>query len=84
MPDSLGTKDIMAVVISKDTLDWFGINKQISHNPGRDFALRLNEIFRNKLVQNTRFQTTAKGNMQFKAEGDNNAVVACIFEIDKQ
>jgi hypothetical protein len=84
LPDSLGTKDIMAVLISRDTLDWYGINKQISRNPGRDFALRLNEILRDKLARNIRLKTTAKGNMQITIETDKNAVVACIVEIDKQ
>lgn len=82
-PDSIGTKDFIAVVISKDTLNWFDINRQISQSPNQDYATRFNSVLGNKLIHNVRFQTSSKGNMQFKTEEDNNSVVACIVEIDK-
>lgn len=82
-PDSIGTKDYMAVVISKDTLNWYDINKQISQQPQQDYASRLNAVLGNKLIHNVRFQTNSKGNMQFKTEEDNNSIVACIVEVDK-
>jgi len=40
-------------------------------------------VLGSKLIHNVRFQTSSKGNMQFKTEEDNNSVVACIVEIDK-
>jgi hypothetical protein len=82
-PDSLGTKDFIAVVVSKDSLDWYNINQQISRNPGQDYASRLNSVLSGKLIRNVRFQNSSKGTMQFKVEGDNNSVVACVVEIDK-
>ncbi|HEX4849676.1 MAG TPA: hypothetical protein VFV08_02665, partial [Puia sp.] len=83
MPDSIGTKDYMAVVISKDTLNWFDINKKLSQNPQQDYASRLNSVFANRLIRNVRFQTSAKGNMQFQTQEDNNSIVACVVEVDK-
>ena len=82
-PDSIGTKDFMAVVISKDTLNWYDLNRQISQNPNQDYATRFNNILGSKLIRNVRFETSSKGNMQFKTEEDNNSIVACIVEIDK-
>jgi hypothetical protein len=84
MADSIGNKDEMAVVVSKQPLDWYAINKQISQNPGQRYAARLNAALADKLLKNTRFQSSEKGNMQFAAAGDNNSVVTCIVEIDKQ
>src|SRR5579864_7607586 len=40
-PDSIGTKDIMAVVVSKDSLNWSSVNAQISQNRTIDYASRL-------------------------------------------
>ncbi|PWT74086.1 MAG: peptidase C1A papain [Bacteroidetes bacterium] len=82
-PDSIGKKDYMAVVISKDTLNWFEINKRLSQNPQQDYASRLNNVFANQLIRNVHFQTTPKGNMQFKTQEDNNGIVACVVEVDK-
>ena len=83
-PDSVGTKDEMAVVVSKEPLDWFALNKQIGQNPRQDFAARLNAAFGDKLIRNVRFQSSAKGTMQFSVQGNPNGVVATIVEIDKQ
>jgi hypothetical protein len=83
-PDSLGTKDFIAVVVSKDSLDWNSINKQISQNPQQDYASRLNAVLGNKLIQNVHFDATAKGNMHFKVDANNNHVVACVVAIDKR
>ncbi|MBS1565792.1 MAG: peptidase C1A papain [Bacteroidetes bacterium] len=82
-PDSLGTRDMIAVVVSKQPLDWYKLNQQISANPSEDYATRLNNALRSQLIKNVRFQATSNGTMQFDTNGDENEVVACIVEIDK-
>jgi papain like protease len=84
MPDSIGTRDDMAVVVSKEPLDWYAINNQISTNPGQDFATRVNTALAGKLIQHVQFKSSAKGNMQFTVDGDKNSVVATIVEFNKQ
>src|SRR5882757_7727968 len=64
-PDSIGTRDEMAVVVSREPLDWYAINRQVSQNPGQEFASRLNAALGDRLIHNLRFQTSSKGNMQF-------------------
>ncbi len=83
-PDSIGTRDMMAVVVSKQPLDWYKLNQQISQNPQQDYAERLNAALNSQLIRNVRFQNSGKGNMQFSVTGDDNQVVASIVEIDKQ
>ena len=81
-PDSIGTKDIMAVVVSKDSLDWSGINAKISQNKTADYASRL----RNALgsgAQTIQADVSSKGNIRFKGEPGNNQLVACIVEVNK-
>ncbi|MFM9910838.1 MAG: peptidase C1A papain, partial [Chitinophagaceae bacterium] len=82
--DSIGTRDMIAVVISKQPLDWYALNQQISKNPQQDYGQRLNAALGGSLISNVRFQNSSKGVMQFSAEGDANKVVACIVEIDKK
>ena len=84
MPDSIGTKDEMAVVVSRQPLDWYVLNKKISENPRQDFGARLNTALGAQLIPNVKFKSSAKGNMQFTVEGDRNNVVATIVEISKQ
>jgi hypothetical protein len=84
-PDSIGTKDEMAVVISKQPLDWYAINNKISEDPQKDYASRLNAALGEKLMHNIRFQSSVKGNMQFTVKGEtNSSIVATIVEISKQ
>jgi len=84
-PDSIGTRDEMAVVVSRQPLDWYAINNKISENPGKDYASRLNAALGEGLIRNVRFQSSAKGNMQFTVKGTGgNSIVATIVEISKQ
>ena len=85
MPDSIGTRDVMAVVVSKQPLDWYGLNNTLSADPGKDYAARLDAALGAKLVHHVVFKSSAKGNMQFTVQGDNDkSVVATIVEISKK
>ena len=68
-PISIGTRDMMAVVVSKDSLDWSGVNAKISQNKTGDYGARL----RSALGSTTRFipaDISSKGNIHFKADED--------------
>jgi hypothetical protein len=82
-PDSIGTRDVMAVVVSKEELDWNAINQQISRDPQMDYGTRLNAVLGNRLARNVRFQSSGKGTMQFSAANSGNVAVACIVEVEK-
>lgn len=84
MPDSIGTRDVMAIVVSKEELNWHEINQKMSANPQLDYGARLNAALGNKLSRNVRFQSSEKGTMQFSVANSGAAVVACIVEIDKR
>jgi Papain family cysteine protease len=82
-PDSIGTRDVIAVVVSKKQLDWYALNNSLAANPGQDYATRVNNAIGEHLVRHTVFKSSAKGNMQFTVQGDDNSVVATIVEISK-
>ena len=82
--DSIGHKDYIAVVVSRDSLNWSDLNRKISQNPDQDYGSRLNKVLSGSLISNVRFDATTKGNMHFKVDGTARGAVSCIVEIDKQ
>ena len=82
-PDSIGTKDMIAVVISRDSLNWFVLNQQISQHPEADYATRVQQALGSRLATSTGFRISAKGNMQFEAGQGERKVTACVVEIPK-
>jgi hypothetical protein len=87
MPDTIGIRDEMAVLVSRQPLDWYALNNAISQNPGLDYAARLNAALGDKLIRNVPFKSSAKGNMQFTiqdTQGARDGVVATIIEISKK
>ena len=82
-PDSIGTRDVIAVVISKKELNWYQLNQQISANPSSDYATRLNSALGSSLIRNVRYSATGKGALRFDVTGDSNDVVACSIEVSK-
>lgn len=81
-PDSIGTKDLMAVVVSKDSLNWSMLNEKISQNKTGDYAARL----RSALGVSTRLiqaDVSPKGNIHFRGDGGSDRLVACVVEINK-
>jgi len=81
-PDSIGTRDEMAVIVSRDSLNWSALNQKISVNTTTDYASR----FRVALSGSTRFiqaDLSSKGNIHFTADENKNALVVCIIEVNK-
>ncbi len=81
-PDSIGKKDIMAVVVSKDSLNWSELNAKISQNRTTDYAARLRSalgsstsLFRPKFLQKEIFIS--------KGKPAKTRLVACIVEVNK-
>lgn len=83
MPDSIGNRDVMAVVVSKKELNWHELNQQISSDPSADYGSRLNRALGSALIRNVRYSATGNGNLRFDVTGDTNDVVACIIEVTK-
>jgi hypothetical protein len=82
-PDSIGNKDYMAVVVSKDSLNWSALNEKISQNKTADYGGRLKSALGSS-ASFIQADATSKGNIHFKDDdGSSNRIVACILEVDK-
>jgi hypothetical protein len=84
-PDSIGKRDMIGIVLSRDSLDWYGIQQAINRQAQ-------SVPFRNKMIaalkaarpQGVSYATTPKGTMQFTAPLKPGQAFWCFVEIDKQ
>jgi hypothetical protein len=85
-PDNVGTKDYMAVVVSKKELNWVAVNQAISSAGGGDYAAKVAAALRaaNPSAMQVSAGKTA-GAMRFEANaGDNNAITFAVVAINKR
>ncbi|MBE2230973.1 MAG: peptidase C1A papain [Chitinophagaceae bacterium] len=83
-PDSIGTRDVIAVVLSREELDWATLNREISRNPQMDYSSRLRSALSGKISRTVRAGNSGKGTMLFETEAGDKGVILCTVEIDKE
>jgi hypothetical protein len=84
MPDSIGKKDRFAVVVSREELNWYELNRVTNTQGGAGLREKLNASLRNsgKMVR-AQYSSTPKGNIQFTSNPAKNEVAVMYVEIDK-
>ncbi len=82
--DSLGNSDQIAIVVSKDELDYNQVNQAINQSRQTDYGAKVNEALQSMLIQSARFTNTGNGSIYFKVDANSNKAVACIVTIDKR
>jgi C1A family cysteine protease len=82
--DSIGNKDYIAIVVSKDELDYNQLNQAISRSSKSDYPGKVNEALQSMLIPSARFNNTKEGTIYFKVDANDNKAVACVVAIDKQ
>lgn len=82
--DTIGNRDYIAVVVSKDELDYNQLNKAISESRQTGYQAKVNEAIQGMAIASARFSNTNEGTMYFKVDANSNKAVACVVAIDKQ
>lgn len=82
--DSIGNKDYIAIVVSKEELDYNKVNQAISASHQADYAGKVNEALQSQLIRSVNYSSTGEGNIYFKASAMDNKVIASIVAFDKQ
>lgn len=82
MPDSVGKKDYMAVVVSKEELPWYQLNQTISKG-GANYAASVAVALQQYGVGRLSVSRTGQGNMKFTAPAGQKGVAYAIVEINK-
>lgn len=82
--DNVGTKDLMALVISKEQIDFTALNNAIKSSAQTSYAAKVADAVKNyKPIANARISASADGTMYLKSENDPNSLVALIVEVNK-
>ncbi|MCB0571223.1 MAG: peptidase C1 [Phaeodactylibacter sp.] len=80
--DQVGNKDFIAVVISKEPLDFQQFNTRINSSRAADYAGKLREALGSNRIENVEYK--AGKTVSFEANAETRPAVGMIIEIDKQ
>jgi len=81
--DTVGSRDYIAIVVSKDELDYNDLNNKISTASGSSYAEKVNNAVQSILIPSAKFSNTADGSIYFKVNANDNKAVASIVAFDK-
>jgi len=81
-PDEIGNRDVMAIVISKQQMDFNKLNTAINQAKGKTYAEKVNSILDEEMLTNISYKTGEYVGFETKANGKNFAVL--IVEVKKK
>ena len=83
VPDEVGNRDYVAIVITKDEIDYRSFNYELNRSRQSSYAGKLSEaIAKFKPIQDIQFQ--AGNTIAFEADRGGNNAVGMIIEVDKR
>ncbi len=82
--DTIGNRDYMAIVVSKDELNYNQLNQAISNSRQADYAGKVNEALQSILIRSPQINHTNDGRIYFRVNANDNKAVATIVAFDKQ
>ncbi len=85
MADTIGTKDYMAIITSKEALNIFDLNTLVNNtSKTQGFETAVNNAIKRLSAKGVEYNSSDDGTINFKTQiGDRNTV-ACIIAINKQ
>ena len=81
--DNIGNKDFMAVVVTKQPLDYKQLNTTINGIKLPSYQEKINKALEGSLLKNVKY-TVVDSKIGFEAETETNNAVVAIIEIDKK
>ena len=80
--DNIGNKDFMAIIVTKEPIDYAKLNNAINTAQG-DYKSKVTSALNDVAITNVHYNSD-KGRIGFTAESENKNAVASIIEIDKR
>lgn len=80
VPDNVGNKDVFAIVVTKQPLDWYAVNNAITKSQGADYGAKVAAALQQNAVNGVQFAAGSNGTINFKA---NSNAVLCVVEVKK-
>ena len=81
--DDVGNMETMAVVVSKNELNYAAINDAINKSAG-SFAQKVNATLSAQAIKNVNYSSTSTGSIYFRTPATQNGVVVSIVEMEKR
>lgn len=82
--DAIGNRDYIAIVTSKEELDYNQLNQAISNSSQTTYAGKVNEALRSILIPSAQYSSGPGGTIYFRVNANDNKAVAVIVAFDKQ
>jgi len=80
--DAIGSKDYMAIVVTKEAMDYKKLNDVINAGQG-DYSAKVSNALKGMTLSNVRYNSD-KGRIGFTAESENKNAVVSIIAIEKR
>lgn len=80
-PDEKGDTDYMAILVSRDPIDIVTINQQISQQPGKDYASRINAVLGDQMVEGVKF--TGTEDISFETDPGKKNLMGVVIAVHK-
>jgi hypothetical protein len=82
--DDKGNRDYIAIVVSKDELDYNAVNQAISASSQSTYAGKVREALQSQTITSATFGSTADGAIHFSGDARQNKLVSTIVAFDKR
>jgi hypothetical protein len=83
VPDNVGNKDVFAIVVTKQAIDWYAVNSAISKSAGADYGAKVADALKQNAVAGVQFAAGSAGTINFKANNSGQNAVLCVVEVKK-
>jgi hypothetical protein len=83
VPDNIGNKDVFAIVVTKQAIDWYAVNNAITKSNGADYGAKVADALKQNSVAGVSFTSGSGGTINFKAVNSNQNAVLCVVEVKK-
>jgi hypothetical protein len=83
VPDNVGNKDVFAVVVTKQPLNWYTVNAAITKSTGADYGAKVAAALQQNAVTGVQFAAGNGGTINFRANNAGQNAVLCVVEVKK-
>ena len=83
VPDNVGNRDVFAIVVTKQPIDWYSINNAITKSTGANYGAKVADALKQNAVSGVQFAAGSAGTINFKANNSSQNAVLCVVEVKK-
>ena len=83
VPDSIGNKDVFAIVVSRKSLDWYAVNTAISMNTQGSYGDRVYVALKQNGAPGVQYAAGNGGVINFSTSDKNINAIVSVIEINK-